>query len=281
MSVPKYDEMYNEVLNAIKTLGGSASNQELENEVAKLLKLSDSDLAIIQENHNRTQFSYRLAWTKTHLKYAGYLDNTERGVWGLTQKGKSTPNVNKEEVNRVAKAEQKKQKLIKHDEAADDEEEAEGANWKDTLTKIIKNISADAFERLCQRFLRESGFIEVEVTGRAGDGGIDGHGVVKLGGLLSFHVYFQAKRYKDSVPSSVIRDFRGAMAGRADKGLIITTGVFTRDAIQEAQRAGTIPIDLIDGNELSEKLKNLHIGINVKQKYIEEVEINETWYKQI
>ena len=142
-------------------------------------------------------------------------------------------------------------------------------------------MSRAAFERLCQRFLRESGFIEVEVTGRSGDGGIDGHGVVKLGGLLSFHVYFQAKRYKDSVPASVIRDFRGAMSGRADKGLIITTGVFTAEAIKEAQRAGTTPIDLIDGAELSEKLRQLRLGVKVKEKVVEEVEVDAEWINQI
>lgn len=281
MAVPKYDDMYNEVLSAIRKLGGSASIQELENEVSKILKLSEADLAIIQEKHNRTQYSYRLAWARTYLKLAGYLDNTERGVWALTHKGASVQTVNKDEVNRTAKAEQKRQRQQKHSEEDDDEEEVEGTNWKDTITKVIKGIEPDAFERLCQRFLRESGFIEVEVTGRAGDGGIDGHGVVKLGGLLSFHVYFQAKRYKDSVPPSVIRDFRGAMAGRADKGLIITTGVFTRDAIKEAQRAGTTPIDLIDGNDLAEKLKDLRLGVAVKEKRLEEIEVDESWFSQI
>jgi restriction system protein len=281
VAVPKYDDMYNETLKAIKKLGGSASNQELENEVAKLLRLSEDDLSLIQDNHNRTQFSYRLAWARTYLKFAGFLDNTERGVWSLTSKGSKASTIIKDEINRLAKIEQKRQSRQKHEDANDDEEEVEGANWKDTLTKVIKTISPDAFERLCQRFLRESGFIEVEVTGRSGDGGIDGHGVVKLGGLLSFHVYFQAKRYKDSVPSSVIRDFRGAMSGRADKGLIITTGVFTRDAIQEAQRAGTMPIDLIDGNDFSEKLKSLRLGVHVKEKLLEEIDIDEEWFMQI
>jgi restriction system protein len=281
VAVPKYDDMYNETLKAIKKLGGSASNQELENEVAKLLRLSEDDLSLIQDNHNRTQFSYRLAWARTYLKFAGFLDNTERGVWSLTSKGSKATTINKDEINRLSKIEQKRQSRQKHEDANDDEEEVEGANWKDTLTKVIKTISPDAFERLCQRFLRESGFIEVQVTGRSGDGGIDGHGVVKLGGLLSFHVYFQAKRYKDSVPSSVIRDFRGAMSGRADKGLIITTGVFTRDAIQEAQRAGTMPIDLIDGNDFSEKLKSLRLGVYVKEKLLEEIDIDEEWFMQI
>lgn len=281
MAIPAHDGMYNQILAAIKELGGSASILELEKAVAKLLKLTDEDLAIIQEKHNRTQYSYRLAWARTYLKFAGYLDNTKRGVWSLTAKGSAAKTLDKDEVNRIAKAEQKRQHKQKHADEEDDQEETEGTNWKDDLVDVIKQIKPDAFERLCQRFLRESGFLEVEVTGRSGDGGIDGHGVIRLGGLLSFHVYFQAKRWKDSVSSSVIRDFRGAMVGRADKGIVITTGVFTRDAIVEAQRAGTTPIDLIDGNDLAEKLKDLHLGVHVTEKVVEDIEVDEAWFNHI
>jgi restriction system protein len=153
--------------------------------------------------------------------------------------------------------------------------------WEDSLLEIIRGISPAAFERLCQRLLRESGFIHVEVTGRAGDGGIDGKGVVRIGGLLSFHVKFQSKHYKGSVGASVVRDFRGAMDGRADKGLLITTGTFTRDARAEAQRDGARPIDLVDGEELVEKLKQLRIGVDVQQKVIEEVVIREDYFKTL
>lgn len=139
----------------------------------------------------------------------------------------------------------------------------------------------DAFERLCQRLLRESDFIQVEVTGRTGDGGIDGRGVVKLGGLLSFHVIFQCKRYRDTVSSSAIRDFRGAMVGRADKGLFLTTGTFSRDAKAEAQRDGAPPLDLIDGDELVVMLKEMRLGIEVKQKVTEDVIVKREWCQTI
>ena len=131
----------------------------------------------------------------------------------------------------------------------------------------------------CQRLLRESGFVQVEVTGKSGDGGIDGKGIVKISGFLSFHVIFQCKRYKGSVTSSQIRDFRGAMQGRADKGLMITTGNFTRDAIKEATRDGAPPIDLIDGEILCEKLKEFNLG--VQTEIIEDVKINSEWFKKI
>lgn len=142
-------------------------------------------------------------------------------------------------------------------------------------------MPASAFERLCQRLLRESGFTQVEVTGKSGDGGIDGKGVVRIGGVLSFHVIFQCKRYKGSVGPGVIRDLRGAMDGRADKGLLLTTGTFTRDARGEAQRAGATPIDLIDGEELVDRLKQLKMGVEIKTRVIEEVVVNRKWFDDV
>jgi restriction system protein len=138
-----------------------------------------------------------------------------------------------------------------------------------------------AFERLCQRLLRESGFIQVEVTGKVGDGGIDGKGVVKLGGVLSFHVVFQCKRYAGSVSPSAIRDFRGAMMGRADKGLFLTTGTFTQEARKEAQRDGAPPLDLIDGDDLVVMLKEKRLGVEVGQRIIEEISIDADWFQKI
>ena len=146
------------------------------------------------------------------------------------------------------------------------------------MTTLLE-MPPDAFERLCQRLLRESGFIQVEVTGRSGDGGIDGHGIVRLAGLISFPVIFQCKRYRNTISSSIVRDFRGAMVGRADKGLIITTGSFTRDATLEATRDGAPPIDLIDGEQLIDKLKDLGLGVATKQ--VEVVEVNTEWFAAI
>ena len=139
----------------------------------------------------------------------------------------------------------------------------------------------EAFERLCQRILRESGFTSVEVTGQSGDGGIDGKGILRLGGLMSFHVFFQCKRYNGSISPSVVRDFRGAMVGRADKGLLITTGTFSREARREAYRDGAPPLDLLDGEELVKKLKELGMGIQVKQRTIEDVFVDEAYFKSI
>lgn len=134
-------------------------------------------------------------------------------------------------------------------------------------------------EKRLRPLLRESGFIQVEVTGRSGDGGIDGKGIARINGLLSFHVIFQCKKYQGAVSSSDIRDFRGAMVGRADKGLFVTTGTFTRDAVKEAIRDGAPPIDLVDGDQLADKLKEL--GLGIKTQVVEEVSVDVDWYKTL
>ena len=151
-------------------------------------------------------------------------------------------------------------------------------DWKEKLLAVLIKIDPSAFERLCQRILRESGFTKVEVTGKSNDGGIDGIGILRMN-LVSFTVLFQCKRYKDSVGSSVVRDFRGAMQGRCDKGLIMTTGNFTSEAKKEATRDGAPTIDLIDGESLCELLKSLRLGVSVQQ--IEEISVEENWFSSI
>jgi restriction system protein len=153
--------------------------------------------------------------------------------------------------------------LLEPEEGEEEEEIEEALTWKEQLLETLLALEPSAFERLCQRILRESGFVKVEVTGRSGDGGIDGTGVLRLN-LLSFQVLFQSKRYRGSVGASVVRDFRGAMVGRADKGLIITTGTFTADARREATRDGAPAIDLVDGDALCDLLKSLRIGVRVE-----------------
>ena len=154
---------------------------------------------------------------------------------------------------------------------------SEAEDWKKTAIEIItEKLSPSSFERLIQRILREKGFVQVEITGKTGDGGIDGRGIAKINGILSFHIIFQCKRYKDKVPSSDVRDFRGAMVGRADKGLFMTTGSFTRGAIREANRDGAPSIDLMDGDKIAEKLKELKLGIDAELR--EHININEKWF---
>jgi restriction system protein len=276
--VPTFDQMMNPVLQALKSLGGSGTIEELNNTVIENLALSDEQLEILHnpEKSSQTEVEYRLAWTRTYLKKYGLLENSSRGVWALTPKGRQTERVNPNQVKRYVREEDKKAH-VQVTESEIENEEIE-LTWREELLATLLQMEPSAFERLVQRLLRESGFTQVEVTGKSGDGGIDGKGIMRLGGLLSFHVIFQCKRYKGSVTVSQVLDFRGAMVGRADKGLLITTGNFTRDAEREATRDGAPAIDLIDGELLVDKLKELGLGVETKVITVEQMEIDHDWF---
>ncbi len=276
--IPTFDQMMNPLLKALKELGGSGTIEEISTKVTEDLDLSDEIVEVLHnpEKSSQTEVEYRLAWTRTYLKKYGLLENSTRGVWALTNKGRQTEEVNPDKVKRFVREQDRKEREVA-DKTDLAEEEAE-LTWKEDLLQTLLQMDPSAFERLVQRLLRESGFIQVEVTGKSGDGGIDGKGIMRLGGLLSFHVIFQCKRYKGSVSSSQIRDFRGAMVGRADKGLMITTGNFTRDAEREATRDGAPAIDLIDGDLLADKLKDLSLGVQTRLVTVEKVEVDHEWF---
>jgi restriction system protein len=264
METPKYYEFMNPILQALRDGWGTLTNDEIVDAVVTRMQLPDEVLERKQRGHNVSEAEYRIAWAKSYLKQAGYLTQSERGVWALTPKGKDTPKINERAIVtaiRKAYLARRKEKSLPptsqsvQEEAVQEtsaaEEVEEELSWKQQVLDAILALPPEAFERLSQRLLRESGFTQVEVTGRSGDGGIDGKGVLRLGGLINFQIVFQSKRYAGTVSAGTVRDFRGAMIGRADKGLIICTGTFSRDARAEAIRDGAPAIDLVDGQELA------------------------------
>lgn len=277
--LPPFESLFNPSVEAFKARGGSMTIEEMEEAVSAAMNLSDDLRAVPHGNGPRTQFEYELAWVRTYLKKVGALENSERGVWRLTPSGAEMA---ENDIVRIPKLVREQDRVRRaqrgSDELAGNTEEASEVSWKDRLLDVLLSIDSSAFERLCQRILRESGFTKVEVTGRSGDGGIDGTGVLRVN-LLSFHVLFQSKRVRGSVGAPVVRDFRGAMVGRADKGLIMTTGTFTPEARREATRDGAPAIDLVDGDALCELLKHLKIGVTVR--FVEDVEIEADHFRDI
>lgn len=276
MAIPSYDKLFNPLLEAMHQLGGSGSVSEIEDKVASILKLSEKE---INEIHRRniTKLSYRLAWARNYLKQYGLLENSSRGIWALTAKGLKTHKVDEEKVRKIVKRSTSKgSESLEAEIPEGKDQEPLLKLWQEALLERLSKISASGFEKLCQRILREAGFIQVEVTGRSGDGGIDGKGIVRLAGFLSFPVIFQCKKYAGSVSPKEIRDFRGAMVGRADKGLFLTTGTFTKGAKTEASRDGAPPVDIVDGEQLAEKMKELGLGIRVKTEEV--VEVDDEWF---
>ncbi|MGA7895596.1 MAG: restriction endonuclease [Candidatus Sulfotelmatobacter sp.] len=277
--VPTFDDLMWPALVAMKELGGSATHDELLEKVIELEHIPEA-VQNVMHTERKTKVSYNLAWAKTYLGKVGALENPSHGVWAITEKGKA---LTRAAAKQIPAEVRRQYKLEKDDKPKGSEEEEglqpEAKDWKDRLLAVVTGqMKADAFERLSQRILRESGFVKVEVTGRTGDGGIDGVGVLRLA-LLSFQVYFQCKKYKGSVSAGAIRDFRGAMVGRTDKGLFITTGTFTAEAKKEATRDGAPAIDLIDGDLLCDLLKSLKLGVETRM--VEEVSINPEFFGRI
>lgn len=274
----------NPVIDAIKALGGSARPPEVYKYIAQTLDLSDEILNEEKESGG-SRYQNQVDWARFYLVKAGYVDSSKRGVWSLTDKGRKVQEFTETEINQIIK-DVKAQSFpspiktkagissIQDEKVIPSEEEsnevsppAEQNSYKDDLINIILSLPPAGFERLCQRLLRESGFQEVVVTGKSGDGGIDGIGILQINPFVSFKVLFQSKRYSGSVSASQVRDFRGSMMGRADKGIIITTGTYTADAKREAVRDGVPPIELVDGEMLVSMFEQLELGLNPRNTY--------------
>jgi restriction system protein len=264
----KFLRYFGPLLDALRKLGGSGSPDEVVEQIAEDMKLSDEEQnEVVPSGGSRLKTN--VAWARFYLVREGLLDSSKRGVWSLTEKGRSarlTVEQAGEIFSRWVKVfdEQRRSKSPESEPIAEQVAEASGAASKDYRAEaldLLLSLPPSGFERLSQRLLREAGFTQVAVTGQSGDGGIDGHGTLQINQLVSFKVLFQCKRYAKSVSPSQVRDFRGAMAGRADKGIILTTGTFTAEAKREATRDGVPPIELIDGEKLLDMLENLELGL--------------------
>lgn len=269
----------------LEALGRSGSNAEIDDKVAELEGLTEDDQQILMPNGRNTRFNYFMAWARTHLKKAGIIESQGRALWAIKNDAVLPESREKcVEIYQITEANRRAQykKSNVNEEVTEDESDdfQEAMDWHEQLLEVLKAMSPDAFERLAQRILRESGFSRVKVLGKTNDGGLDGVGVLRVN-LLSFHVYFQCKRYQGSVGSKEIRDFRGALEGRATQGLFITTGTFTSEAQKEATRDGARPIELIDGDSLCELLEELQLGVKTSEKIVKEMTINPEFFEEL
>jgi len=263
------------IIEVLKSLGGSGKAAEVADLVVEKLEISEKELSDTLQNGTSKIYN-QISWARFFLARLGYLDSSQRGVWSLTDRG-SKVKLYEDDLHRELKDQKRKRrkerkkeeldKLSSKDQLIDEETNIEGSDYRIDLLNILKSLSPNGFERICQRLLRESGFEQVTVTGRSGDGGIDGHGILQVNPFVSFNVLFQCKRYQGTVSPSIIRDFRGAMIGRADKGIIITTGSFSLEAKKESRRDGVPPIELVDGEKLIDMFELLELGLNPRKAY--------------
>lgn len=298
--LPKVEDLYVPTIKALRDLGGSASIEEIQDRLTDVQGYSQDQLDQCYLTSGAQILPDRMSWARSYLKIAGFAASGGRGIWVLTDEGRlalETMNdaalrravIDAGNAHNVLLNARKKQQAALTAKTPDrptdtltspEEGDTDEAEWTESLLAVLRAMDPAAFERLAQRLLRESGFVKVEVTGKSGDGGIDGAGVLRVN-LISFQVLFQCKRYSGSVPSATVRDFRGAMQGRADKGLIITTGTFTADARKEATRDGAPAIDLIDGDALCGLLRELGLGVRVTPVTTYRVEVEKAFFDEV
>jgi len=299
--VPHYYELMNPLLSALKTLGGSGSNDEILNQVTTDLSISDEIADILHgDRQNMTELAYQLNWAKTYLKNYGILENSARGIWAIKPEHMNIESVDEKKIvnevvqktreRRLSKeaasteADSKEDDKLKDTALTDDDPGNDGVDtpdemkpWRERLSDILQTMDPYGFERLAQRLLRECGFADVQVTKKSGDGGIDGNGKLAINGIFSFHVAFQCKRYKGSVGAAEIRDFRGSLSTNIEKGVMITTGTFSKAAREEASSPGKKQIDLMDGEALINKIAQYGLGV----KPITVYEIDEEFFQKV
>ena len=301
LPLPKVEDFYVPTARALRALGGSASIEEIQDWLTESEGLTQEQLDQTYPTSGAQISPDRMSWARSYLKIAGLVESGGRGIWVLTDEGRqAVDTLDDPDLRRLvmdagnahnAKLAAEKKAKKSTASGAPDKQPAEGliyeggsgtdeSGWTEALLQVLRTMDPAAFERLAQRLLRESGFVKVEVTGKSGDGGIDGSGVLRMN-LISFQVLFQCKRYQGSVGAGTVRDFRGAMQGRADKGLIITTANFTTDARKEATRDGAPSIDLIDGESLCQLLKEKELGVRVRPVVTEEVTILPEFFDEI
>lgn len=280
MGGPKFVQFFSPVIEALKELGSSGRPAEVRDVIASRLNISEQERTELLDG-GAPRFDNQVAWARFYLVKAGIIDSSRRGVWSLSDRGRTIQSLSYNEALSIFKeihsefqnsggsgtSASESDESIGETIAPNDTSVGDDSSYRKKLLEILLVLPPSGFERLCQRLLRESGFEQVIVTGRTGDGGIDGQGILQVNPFVSFKVLFQCKRYTGSVSSPQVRDFRGAMMGRADKGIILTTGTFTTDAQKEAVRDGVPPIELVHGEKLLDMFENLELGLTPRKTY--------------
>ncbi len=271
---PEFLRFFIPVVDVLRELGGSGRPAEVTDLVLERMNISEAEQEVTLKSGG-SRVRNQVAWVRLYLVKAGLLSSSQRGVWSLTEKGRTAELSENfvlhsfRETQRHFAQDRKKREaeFSGKEEGEADVDSVDTGDYKSELLSTLQSIPPEGFERVCQRLLRESGFQQVTVTGKSGDGGIDGHGILQINPLVSFKALFQCKRYQGAVAVSTIRDFRGALQGRAEKGIILTTGTFTTDAKNEAIRDGATPIELVDGDKLVEMFVDLTLGLRPKTDF--------------
>ncbi|MEU6250447.1 restriction endonuclease [Glycomyces sp. NPDC047010] len=277
--VPTMWELLFPVLDALRRLGGTASNPQIDEAVIASERYSKAQLETVGSN-GRELIPYRMAWARSYLKKAGLLESTERAVWTVTERGDA---IGVDEMLQLVKAvsdrsrgeEVQKGRSVSivtvPDDSVDNVEQLAEylSQWHrlvgESLLDQLLRQPPEFLERVIVDLLAAMGYSGSDgwskTLGGRSDGGVDGVVIEDQLGLRK--LYCQAKRYAKSRPIGPgdIRDFIGALdIKRRHEGVFVTTSRFTDEARQAAELSSK-HISLIDGQYLSELMLRYDIAV--------------------
>lgn len=289
MALPKYDEFYRLVLNALQD-GKSHSMKEVRNSIAQTLHLTEQDLSETLSNGSSV-YAGRVGWAKTYLKKAEMIDSPQRGYITITPAGQSLLASNEPITNALlAKLSSAFLDFYRPQSGNSTSTESDSGNTQistpetpqetfervynlineqlaDELLNDVLNQSPVFFEHLVVDLMKAMGYGDGLVTKYSGDDGIDG--IIhedKLGFNL---IYIQAKRWKPdiTITKPELQKFAGAMMGppKVEKGLFITTAKFSPKAKEYATAQHII---LVDGKKLTELMIEYGVGVSTQKAYL-------------
>jgi restriction system protein len=272
MNGPEFLRFCKPVVATLREMGGEGRSNEVTDTVIERQQIPEAEQQATLKDGVTSRVRNQVAWARFYLVKAGLIDSSKRGVWKLTPSGRETDLTESAVLQLFRDVQRQKKPSTKDVSAAgvasdDVDEFEEPADYRTQLIEMLRSLPPAGFEHFCKQLLQQTGFERVTVTGRTNDGGIDGHGILMLNAFVSYKAVFQCKRYVGSVGASQVRDFRGAMLGRADKGILITTGTFTTEARKEAYRDGVPPIELVDGEKVVELCADHEFGLRPKRDF--------------
>jgi restriction system protein len=265
--IPTQAEIEVPLLEALEALGGSARPKEVYPLVtAKFPQLTQEDLTASLK-HGELRWINKIQWTRQSLVTAGDMASPERGLWAITEQGRKRLSNGKqvgiEAAMRVASATVGLVDLF----------EKYDAQFRSKLLDRLYELTPTQFEHFAQQLLAAYGFVQMAVTQVSKDGGIDGHGLLKVG-LARMAVAFQCKRWEGNVPRPEVDKFRGAIQGEFEQGLFFTTSDFTKGAMDASIKKGAVPIILLNGESIVDLMIEKEFGVQKEPLQIYEDQLD-------
>ena len=267
MAIPSEKDIELPLLQEIEAAGGQGKPSDLYDKVAKHFpQLTSADQKARHPRSGLLIWTNRVQWTRQHLIYKGQVDGSTRGVWKITEKGRARIRA----ISRPAPS-PRPLTLPTFSMLFDRERQQIRAQ----LHELLMNLHPQQFEAFAGKLLESVGFTGVEVTKYVGDGGIDGYGNLDMG-VVKVKAAFQVKRWRQNVPRSEIDQFRGAIQGKFDQGIFVTTSDFADEAKKVSSVPGAVPIVLINGDKVLDIM--LEKGLGVRQEPLTVARVDEEFF---